>query len=332
MDKIALASNSERKKLFLTVADKTGLSDFVVEKDFWASWILGKIFANESLSRILCFKGGTSLSKAFGLIDRFSEDIDLILSQNTILKEGEQLFQPSNTKQAEFNKEFEQRAVHYITTILKDMLVATLGHICEVIVDKDDRHTLLVKTQKVFNYTDYIAPDIKLEIGPLALWNPNDCYPLSSFVAIALPELKLQSPVIPTIKPERTFWEKITILHHEHYRPDGSQIQPRYSRHYYDVFKISNSSVKASALTNLDLLKEVVEFKKRFYPRGWAKYDEAFPGTLQLKPAKHNLSALELDYTKMQRMFFKNTSVPTWNEILEHLHQLENEINNLVVK
>jgi hypothetical protein len=324
MDKVAFATDIERKGLFIDVSDKTRISNFIVEKDFWVSWVLGKIFANQELSQILCFKGGTSLSKAFGLIDRFSEDIDLILAQNLILQGSETLRQPSNSKQAEFNKVFEERAVEYIRQELKNKISKVLGQTRSVYSDESDGHILFVRFPRVFDYS-YIQPDIKLEIGPLALWNPNERYPISSFIGSTLPELKLENPLVPTIKPERTFWKKITILHYEHYRPESSPLQPRYSIHYYDVFKMGQTDVKNRALADINLLKEVVELKKRFYPRGWAKYDEAFPGTIRLLPAQQNLVALAEDYVKMQKMLFKN--IPTWDSVLKYLETLENELN-----
>jgi len=165
---------------------------------------LGKIFADKYLTEILCFKGGTSLSKAFKLIERFSEDIDLVLSQKTILAENEKLEQPSNTKQALFNREVEKRAVNFISTKLKEKIATALGELCSITVDIADGLVLHVRFPTLFDYT-YINPEVKLEIGPLALWNPNEKYSISSYVADAYPELKIESPLIPTIKPERTF-------------------------------------------------------------------------------------------------------------------------------
>jgi hypothetical protein len=324
MDRIALASDNERRKLFMDVSDKLGSTDFIIEKDFWVSWILEKIFTDKYLSEILCFKGGTSLSKAFHLIERFSEDVDLILSQEIVLKDGEKLAQPSKTKQSAFNKEIENRAVCYITTELKEKIAEALGNVCSVFEDKEDGHVLYVQFPHLFSYA-YIKPDIKLEIGPLALWDPNEKYPVSSYVADLYPELGLKSAIVPTIKAERTFWEKITILHHEHYRPESSPLQSRYSRHYYDIFKMGHSEVRSRAMANMELLTGVVEFKKWFYPRGWAKYEEAVPGTLRLYPAEYNLSALKKDYAEMQYMIFGD--IPEWNEILKYLKELEAELN-----
>ncbi len=326
MDKIAKAKKEHRYQIFNDVAYNLKLRPFIVEKDFWVTWVLDKIFKDSELKSILCFKGGTSLSKAFGLIERFSEDIDLILSQNIVLYEGEKLEQESNTKQSEFNKKLETRAGVYISNTLKDKLNCILQPVCSVVNDSEDDHVLRVIYPRVFD-DSYIQSDIKLEVGPLALWNPNEQYDIQSFVARSLPELNLSTVHVPTIKAVRTFWEKITILHHEHYRPETSAVPPRYSRHYYDIFKMAKTDVKKDALQNIDLLKEVISFKKRFYPRGWAKYDEAKPGTLCLLPPLHSLSVLRSDYENMQNMIYGDQ--PDWNDILEYLAELEKEINSL---
>jgi predicted nucleotidyltransferase component of viral defense system len=326
MNKIAYAPDKERAVVFEDVADKTGLTTFIVEKDFWVSWVLGEIFKDEYLSQILCFKGGTSLSKVFHLIERFSEDIDLILSHETVLEAGEQLEQPSSSKQAKFNEVVERRAEVFIATELRDIIAHSLGDVCAVTGDANDGHILYVRFPRVFDYS-YIKPEVKLEIGPLSLWHPNEKYPVSSFLGDVYPDLIPEQPLVPTIKPERTFWEKITILHHEHNRPESSTPLPRYSRHYYDVYRIGHSKVKDEALQRLDLLEEVVKFKKRFYPRGWAKYDEAKPGTMRLSPAQHNLSVLRQDYEKMSAMIYGEK--PQWEELLQYLRFLEEEINEI---
>ena len=202
MDRIAFASERERRKLFIDASDKIGMTDFIVEKDFWVSWVLGKIFNDIGLSKILCFKGGTSLSKAFRLIERFSEDIDLILSRDKVLKGAENLEQSSNSRQMKFNKIIEERAADYIATELKDRISTALGTICSVSADTSDGHILYVKFPGLFNYA-YVNPDIKLEIGPLAMWNPNDRYPVHSYVEDAYSELQIKPVLIPTFRPFR---------------------------------------------------------------------------------------------------------------------------------
>ncbi len=325
MKRIAQAPNEERQMVFIDVAHQRGLTPEVVEKDFWVSWILGEIFQDATLSPLLCFKGGTSLSKVYGIIERFSEDIDLILAKHSVLNEGEELIQKSNRKQKDFNKVLDLRAGAYISTKLLMAIESCLAPICSVRGDSDDPHVIWVRYPRMFDGS-YILADVKLEIGPVALWNPNDQFLVDSFVNQVLPELALIQPRVPTVMAERTFWEKITILHHEHHRPVESTVPARYSRHYYDVYKLAHTKIKGEALGQLNLLAEVVAFKKRFYPRGWANYDAATLGTIRLLPAKHNMNALRSDYAEMQNMIYGE--YPSWDELLTYLSRLEKELNS----
>ena len=130
------------------------------------------------------------------------------------------------------------------------------------------------------------------------------------------------------IDAERTFWEKATILHHEAHRPQDSVVPERYSRHYYDLcLMAADESLRASALGRLELLNDVVIFKKKFYPRGWANYDTAVRGTLRLVPPDRVLRAMEKDYGAMQEMIFGRC--PSFEDIITSLTALENEINQL---
>ncbi len=324
MDNIVKLPSKEREKLFMEAGKIRQMPTFMIEKDFWVSWVLDKIFSHSQLAEILCFKGGTSLSKAFSIIERFSEDIDLILAEKVILVDDESYEQATKTKQDKFNKEINTRAGLYISTKLKDMIEEVISPICTIRTDDTDKHVLWLTFPTKLSYK-YIRPEIKLEIGPLALWNPNDKYILQTQLDIALPELKMKNPIVPTVKAERTFWEKITILHLEHYRPEAKIIADRYSRHYYDVYKLGNSSYKNLALNQLDLLSEVVEFKKRFYPCTWASYDTAKIGTIKLFPASHSMTKLEKDYKQMHNMI--TGDYPSWQEIIDYLIELEKEIN-----
>jgi hypothetical protein len=127
------------------------------------------------------------------------------------------------------------------------------------------------------------------------------------------------------IDAERTFWEKATIIHQEAHRVKSTPI--RYSRHYYDLYKMAQSEIKRSALSDLALLKEVVEFKERFYPSKWARYDLAHPGAFRLSPPESQLAALEHDYRAMRDMFYREP--PVFTAILEGLAALEQQINEL---
>ena len=125
--------------------------------------------------------------------------------------------------------------------------------------------------------------------------------------------------------PERTFWEKVTILHREAFRPEDRPFPSRYSRHYYDLYKMMKSPVKDNALADNDLLERVVRFKDKFYRCPWARYDLAKCGTMKLLPPDYNTAKLRSDYDHMQNMLFGEK--PTFNEIMNAMTQLEAEIN-----
>ena len=171
-----------------------------------------------------------------------------------------------------------------------------------------------------------ILRHVKLEIGPLATWVPHQAFPVLPYVGEAFPQLGIQAFDVPTILAERTFWEKVTILHQEHFRPENLPVPPRFSRHYYDLFKMSSSEICHNALADAELLRKVVEFKRKFYPRAWARYDLAHLGEIRLIPPEHSTKPLADDYAQMRLMIFGD--YPQWEDILTGLQNLEAVINS----
>jgi len=280
MNKIVNLSQQERNELFSETASSMNTTNSIVEKDFWVVWALGKIFADNRLNKILMFKGGTSLSKVFNLIGRFSEDIDLILDWREITPENPYKEHASKNKQNKFNTQINEDAKVYIKDKLLPIVSEILAPHCSCII-ADDEFSINIKYPSAFG-DNYLRPEILLEIGPLASWLPSDYFEIESFAANKFPRLfKTPKCKVNTIVAKRTFWEKATILHHESNRPDDSSMPPRYSRHYYDLAMMAKSEVKNEALKDIKLLQNVVEFKERFYPRGWAKYEDAKIGTLK---------------------------------------------------
>ncbi|HIP44263.1 MAG TPA: nucleotidyl transferase AbiEii/AbiGii toxin family protein [Sulfurospirillum arcachonense] len=326
MHKVALLSKEKRGELFAETASKMGTTNAIVEKDFWVVWVLSKVFADERLNSILMFKGGTSLSKVFDLIGRFSEDVDLILDWTLVTKD-DPCATRTNNKQDKFNKLVNESAKTYIEDTLLPILTEILSPVCECKIDDNDAFSINIKYPSVFDDT-YLRPEILLEIGPLASWLPSKAYKIQPFAAKHFPKLfNVPKCTVNTIVAQRTFWEKATILHHEANRPESSQMPPRYSRHYYDLAMMATSNVKAEALMNFELLENVVEFKKKFYSRSWAEYDSAKPGTLKLLPPTYRLNTLKKDYAAMSHMIFDKHL--EFDEIIAILSDLEAEINRL---
>ncbi len=205
------------------------------------------------------------------------------------------------------------------------MVRASLGGVCDCHVDDKLPRVINVAYPASFA-DDYLHPNVRLEIGPLSAWLPFEERRMRSYAAEVFPDaFDRPDCIVKVIKAERTFWEKATILHHEAHRPEGSPMPRRYSRHYYDMAMMARSPIKAQALSDLKLLADVVENKQRFYPRGWARYDLAKPGSMMLMPPKHVLDPLMSDYQNMGRMIFGE--MPDLEDILATIFALQEEIN-----
>lgn len=318
---------SEQALYFKQASSKIGLSAEAVEKDFWVVWVLDRLFRSDLLADKIIFKGGTSLSKVFGLIRRFSEDIDLILDWNEVVKEDPNL-ERSKTKQDKFNKSVNDLSRKYIADVFLGEVQQRLNAVCSAEIEEGVPDVINIQYPSSFE-SGYLRPEIRLEIGPLALWVPHAEYEIRSYVAEAFPALFDESVCrVRAIKAERTFWEKATILHAEAFRPGAKPPALRYSRHYYDFFMMAaDPAVKQTAFSDLELLRTVVAFKTKFYPASWARYDLATPGTFALMPLADHIKHLANDYAQMRMMFFGE--IPSFDEIIDGLKQLESEINAL---
>ena len=293
MNRVAQLSPAEHRELFQETATRRGVSAAVIEKDFWVCWVLKQLFADAVLGTRLVFKGGTSLSKVYNLIDRFSEDIDLILDWR-LLGYGPDQEDPyqdftSNTQQDRFNKEVNARAARYIADTLINDLNRLFAHVADVstTIDSDDPQTVNVTYPAAFS-EEYLRPEVRLEIGPLAAWSPSGRHTIRPYAAESFPQV-FDDPACPVVvmSAERSFWEKATILHQQAHRT--TPMPPRYSRHYYDLHKLAGSPVRDAALRNLPLLQDVASFKRRFYPSAWASYETAWPGITEADP-RHGTS------------------------------------------
>ena len=329
MNRVAQLSAAERLDLFQETATRRGVSATLIEKDFWVCWVLMQLFADVDLRTRLVFKGGTSLSKVYNLIDRFSEDIDLILDWR-LLGYGPDQDDPyqefaSNTQQDRFNKQVNVRAARYIADTLIHGLNRLFAQVAGVstTIDSDDPQAVNVAYPAAFS-DDYLRPEVRLEIGPLAAWSPSGRHTIRPYAAESFPEV-FDDPACPVvvIGAERSFWEKATILHQQAHRT--TSMPPRYSRHYYDLHKLAGSPVRDAALGDLALLQDVVSFKRRFYPSAWASYETAIPGSLKLIPGTEHLTALQKDYSDMTMMIFGEA--PGFKLIVDSLQQLEDQIN-----
>ena len=336
MNRTARMPADERADVFAETAERKGLPEAIIEKDFWVCWVLKQLFSIEALSGRLLFKGGTSLSKIFHAINRFSEDIDLAVDYAALGFTGERdprREEISKTRRAGILTEMMAECQRYIDHEFLDALQTR----CQEVLGTAEAWSLEVSEQDPnvvrFRYPPagakslaYVVPQVVLELGTHAEFVPRDHFTIRSFVGEEFPALIPDGDVgVVALLAKRTFWEKATILHAECHRPPHKQLPGRYSRHYYDIAMLAEGSIRADALSDMALLAQVVRHKETFYPSAWAHYDLARPGSLRLLPAEKRVAALERDYRNMNVMIFGEP--PAFNKIMETLAALEQEIN-----
>ena len=332
MKETALLPEKDRDFLFKNTAARRSLTPAIIEKDFWVCWTLDYLFQQSKWKNSLIFKGGTSLSKAYNLIQRFSEDIDLILDWRELGYSAEEPWeQRSNKKQQEFNRQANERSAAYlrdeIVPTLQEDFTGLLGVSADIHIASDDELTIIFGYPHLYSKNGTVQ-EIRLEIGPLAAATPAANQTITPYAAETYPHVFHQpSTEVITVLPERTFWEKILILHSEAHRPMTSPMPPRNSRHYYDVVMMTNSPVKNTAFADKELLRKVTEFKKKFYPLNRAKYDDVLSGNIRLLPSDSHMKELKDDYAKMQQMIFEENY--SFDEIIDRLKELEDEIHSL---
>lgn len=326
MRKLAVETHKNRTDLFNATATKMEMNKAIIEKDFWVCWMLDILFTTSSYSTRFAFKGGTSLSKGYDAIARFSEDIDLILDWRVIgigIDEPWQL--RSKTKQDIFNKETNKKTADFLRDIFLEDLRSDIEaegiENWELSIDPGDPNTIQFSYPQLFQ-DDSLVQEIRLEIGCLASWSPTKTITIEPYTAHYYPQLFSASSVgVRTVEAKRTFWEKATILHKEAHRARSSSLPARYSRHYYDLYMLLRSVVKDEAVRDFVLLDQVAKFKEKFYICNWAKYNEATFDTIRLCPQESFLQVLERDYDNMQNMIY-GEKIP-WKDILKELKEFE---------
>jgi len=337
MNSVAVLRAEDRRELFEQTAARLGFNAVNVEKDFWVCWLLKQLFSLDDLNGWLVFKGGTSLSKCYNLIRRFSEDIDLAVNFERLGYTGDKdprRSDLSHTKRGVLLSEMTTTCQQYIAGPFVDALDRRIRDILgldgwSLRVSADDASAVeFAYPGALSTRLDYIAPHVTLELGTHAEPIPHEDRPVTPYVAEHFPELfQDTSHGVTTVVARRTFWEKATILHAEYYRPLDKPMLARYSRHWADVAAMAATPVKGKALADLGLLQGVCIHKDRFYHSGWARYLDAKPGSIRLAPRKERLPELRRDYQAMQVMFFEQP--PSFDGIVAQLADLERDINSI---
>lgn len=338
MDDFAKLSSDERRIYFEGTATLRNMQAQIVEKDFWVCWTLKQLFGLPGIGEHLIFKGGTSLSKVFKVIERFSEDIDVSIDRGFLGFGG------ANEPEAGGSNKEKQRRVDslktacqaWIPTVLRPALEAAIrskameAEKWSLLNDDDDpdRQTLLFEyPSSVPAVADaYIRRAVKIEPGARADHWPCESRTIIPFVAEQFPRgFHVPDSEVKVLSVERTFWEKATILHAEFHRPADKPMPNRFSRHYSDFYELIRKGVNRSAEDKPELLARVAEHKTLFFRSSWARYGEAAKGTLRIVPPPQRLKSLREDHGKMQQMYFGQP--PDFDALLQRLREWEIRFN-----
>ncbi len=334
MDKFAKGKPAERQPYFEETAARRNSTTTAVEKDFWICWTLKHLFQLEAIPE-LRFKGGTSLSKVFSLIDRFSEDIDISINRAALGFSGDRdLANPrlSGSKRKTLGEELAAAITAEVNVKilpkLHERFAAILGKQGWELAGSQDENgemTLVFHYPHAFAYEKYLRPQIKIEFGRRDQ-QPSEKSSVTPFVAGTFPDIfQEKSAVVVVLDCERTFWEKVTLLHAENHRPDPTKLKARMARHWSDVAVMSTADRFKDEKLSFELLAEVIGFKKIYCAANWAHYDSAVAGTLRIKPNEHLQTILRRDYQQMEEMF-PSKPLP-FDEILTRLEKLQQRIN-----
>ncbi len=331
----------DRRDVFATAARRLDTMPNFIEKDFWVCLVLDVLFNRIPQSRPrLQFKGGTSLSKGFGLIQRFSEDIDLVVDRGDLgfvdARDPVASTGLSNKRRNALFEELMLACGNHVQGPMTSNLTASIDAMaegCSVVPDDDgDLQTLLVVYPSLWPESDrgYVRPRVKIEAGARSAPTPAEPRSIAPYISADLPDWQFTARRILTLAPERTFWEKLLILHGIHcgYRDHGRlpTDSDRVSRHYYDVAMIAVTETGDAAISNLSLLDAVRAHNLVAFRQAWKRFEEAVPGSLRLVPQPEPRAVIERDYRAMRDMFLGE--VPTFEWIIGQLHRVENAINH----
>lgn len=323
---------AERSGILRGLAPRLSRAPDVLEKDVWVCWALETLFTMPARLP-MAFKGGTSLSKVFGAIARFSEDVDITLDyrgfDGSVDPFEEGVSRTRLKKLSEILKSFVCDHVHdVVAPYFQERLAAGFdAEACRIEVS-DDGEKLRVHYESALEVPGgYMGNSVLIEFGGRNITEPNEAHVVWPDIAEYLADLDFPRAQVSVLSPARTFWEKATLIHVECQRGEFRLSAERLSRHWYDLAALADLDIGRAALEQRDLLVDVVRHKKVFYNASYANYDDCLAGQLRLLPEGAELSALRKDFERMTDAGMFIGEPPLFDAVVERLRALEVEIN-----
>jgi len=337
MEKLWINNSPNDRIFMLDEADKThpGIGQQVIEKDWWVAVTLKALFQTECKDALI-FKGGTSLSKGWGLIERFSEDIDLAIShhffgiEKTTKSQRDKLRKKARayileTLSAQLDEKLKKMGVSGFTIEPLTHFKNKNGEIVPYDSDKDPSVLLLHYDSLLPKRIDYVEPSVKIEISCLSMDEPVEDREITSLISDNYPEDDADSACkIRTVVPTRTFLEKIFLLAEEFQKDRPRSL--RMSRHLYDIERIMDTDFGKAALNDTELYKAIVNHRRAYYALKYVNYDLLSPDVINIIPPSNVIDDWHSDYENMQKSFIYGASKP-FDELINRISKLQNSLH-----
>jgi len=330
-NKLLSLDQSSQLELYQAISNQTGIPTFAVEKDWWVVQCLATVFSLP-IKDHLVFKGGTSLSKAWKLIERFSEDIDLAIDRSYFGYHG------SLTKQQ--RTALRKAASAYSAGPLFDMLqnafssrgFQDLGFYMQESPHSDeDPRIIEVHYPNIVQSPGYLSSKVLIEIGCRSLKEPYSVQTFGSFIDEMYPDRPFSDQLIqvPTVTPERTFLEKVFLLHEEFQKPSEKIRSERMSRHLYDVFKLSKSRSVLRAINSRELYETIVQHRYDMTRISGVDYNKHHPRHIRILPPPEHETTWRRDYNRMREQMIYELNPPSYDALIEEIQSVNNMINEV---
>lgn len=323
---------AEKVAVFNAIATQKGMKPFAVEKDWWVSRTLEIIFQME-IAKHLVFKGGTSLSKAWNLINRFSEDIDLAIDKDFFGFTGE-------LGKNQRDKLRKTAGLYTTGTFFKELQAAFIkrGFVdldFKIIEAKDSDQAprvLEIYYPNVINSSsEYVLPRVQIEVSCRSLREPFSVIKFGALVDEVYADKDFVEPLfeVPTVNPERTFLEKVFLLHEEFHRPEEKMRVDRLSRHLYDIYHLTNAGIAEKAINNKELYETIVAHRYKYSRVGEIDYNLHNPKTVNPMPINEKLEEWKADYAKMKEDMIYEENKPSFEDLINNIEDLLKKLKTL---
>jgi hypothetical protein len=310
---------------------------YILEKDLWLCLTLRELF---KLPHPMSFKGGTSLSKVFNLIQRFSEDIDITLDYRGFDNDID-LSQPiSRTALKKISEQLREDVRTYTHDVVLPHMAQAFETHCKALQPKIElsasgeemyiNYPSLIQSFSHNVQPSYIRPRVLIEFGGRNTIEPSRLHHIESELSKVNADIVLPKASINVLSPTRTFWEKAILMHVRSHRGQLEAAPERLSRHWYDMAVLSDSWVAGDAIVDHILMKQIVRHNMAFYHASYTHYDDCLSGNFRLLPDKTYLSHLKQDYTSMIDAGMFETEPLTFDMLLNKIEGLEQTINQSI--